>query len=231
MRQSLSTARSRLADGIGLSGERTDLTAESVARLHTLGYVAGRAVGADTPLLGPTDLPDPKDMLDVYCRLEEATTLMHRGQSGPAAEILIDVVGEADPNNPWAIQLLTSLLDEDTEARASVIACLESVIRRPEQRGLKAYVPGVLGLALMEDGRWEGAIEALQRSLQIEPNNAAGYRHLGDIYRHLGRHAEAIDSYQRALTLLSTLEKPPDWAKEVHRQLNGQQGRTPAGPP
>ena len=202
-----------------LAVQEANLTAEDLAKLRSLGYAGGGTSRRDTSEVAMADLPDPKDMMDVYVRLMTTASLLVEDRTSEAAELLIGVVDGPDPNSPRAIHLLTTLLDEETEVRESVIACLQSVIRRPEQPGLEAYVPGRLGLALMADERYEEAIEAFERSLQIQPRNAAGHRRLGEIHERLGRREEAVGAYRRALELVDTLAQPPEWAEKVRGKL------------
>lgn len=49
-------------------------------------------------------------------------------------------------------------------------------------------------------GEHEKALIAFQRSVRAEPTCAGGYNNLGTAYFTLGRHLEAIDAYQQALS-------------------------------
>ncbi|WP_367872147.1 alkaline phosphatase family protein [Luteolibacter sp. Populi] len=52
----------------------------------------------------------------------------------------------------------------------------------------------LLGAALAQSGDWTGAERALRNNLRLNPRNALAHRYLAQVYRALGRFAEAGDS-------------------------------------
>lgn len=229
MIQWLAELQADLARRGPLRSPRADISRRDLARLRSLGYVGG---GASKPKTSqpPLDLPDPKDMVDVFRRLEEAVRFIEQDQPAKAAEVLLAVINREDPKNKWAVRLLVELLEQDSEVRPAVVQCLLAMVRDPKDRHLEAYVPGKLGLVLKHSERYAEAIEAFECLLAIEPNLAAAHRHLGDIHRRLGRAEAAIGAYRRAMELIRAIEEPPDWAEDVRRHLNALQQRARSRP-
>jgi tetratricopeptide (TPR) repeat protein len=59
--------------------------------------------------------------------------------------------------------------------------------------------PNKKGIALMEKGQYEMAIEEFQRVLTKDPRNWETYAYLGDVYRMLGNNDEAISYYNDSI--------------------------------
>jgi LuxR family transcriptional regulator, maltose regulon positive regulatory protein len=59
---------------------------------------------------------------------------------------------------------------------------------------------GDIGHYWQQTGHWKRAVDCFQRSLEADNLAEGFYRHLMLCYRQLGRHAEAIDIYQRCRT-------------------------------
>lgn len=58
-----------------------------------------------------------------------------------------------------------------------------------------------LGLALKGKGQLEGARDAIQQSLTIQPNRPEVLNNLGDVYRELGDQEKALKAFEKAVTL------------------------------
>jgi len=204
--------------------ERTaaELPAESLSKLRSLGYV-GDACSASHigwPGTEATRPMDPKDMIGVYNKIKDATLLLEQGQAVRAADMLVGVVSSEDPTNRRAIWLLASLVTHKTEAQPRVIECLLSVVRRRDDPTLPGFIPGNLGLALLEHERHPEAIEAFRRMLELEPRNAAGHLHLAEAYKKSGQRGRARDSYRQALKLVESLAEPPAWLDRARKELD-----------
>jgi tetratricopeptide (TPR) repeat protein len=55
--------------------------------------------------------------------------------------------------------------------------------------------------ALIEDGKWDDAYPYLKRSVEIDPNYAEGYNHLGVFYTRNKNYIEAINNFKKALQI------------------------------
>jgi tetratricopeptide (TPR) repeat protein len=59
----------------------------------------------------------------------------------------------------------------------------------------------MIGVLAIQSGRFDIAVEWIQRALALDATNPASYSNLGEAYRQSGRLREALTSYERALTL------------------------------
>ena len=78
----------------------------------------------------------------------------------------------------------------------------ESKLRRAVQAGSRsAGVHRLFGSVLGASGRTDEARSALERSLELEPNNVSALADLGNVYRVSSRLADAARCYRRAIAL------------------------------
>ena len=83
------------------------------------------------------------------------------------------------------------------------VRAYEKVIRMSEPENNPDYdIPWYSkGAALISLGRFEEAIECLDRAIEINPMNEVTWNNKGNALSRLGRHREAIDCYDRALKI------------------------------
>jgi len=67
-----------------------------------------------------------------------------------------------------------------------------------------------LGLAQLQKGNLQRAIELISRAIELNPHNAHFHNHLGEVLRQQNEFHAAVDSYQRALAL------SPHYAQASH---------------
>jgi len=78
-----------------------------------------------------------------------------------------------------------------------------------EQFPQDANVAHFFGLLQFQLDRIPQALALLQQSLEADPDNSHAWNNLGNMYKHLGRHEDALEAYLRAT---STSEPaPPAW--------------------
>jgi len=58
-----------------------------------------------------------------------------------------------------------------------------------------------LGLAYMEQGNNEEAMQKLQHALELDPQSASAHHYIAELYRKLGQNREAEEHYRKALSL------------------------------
>jgi Flp pilus assembly protein TadD len=63
------------------------------------------------------------------------------------------------------------------------------------------YVHNRLGHLLAAKDDWPGAAKEWQQTVELAPDYAYAHVHLGEAYEHLDRRDEALDSYERALSM------------------------------
>lgn len=57
------------------------------------------------------------------------------------------------------------------------------------------------GLADVNDGDYEAAVEQFEKVVKKQPKNANAYNYLGFSYRKLGQYDKAFENYEKALSL------------------------------
>jgi tetratricopeptide (TPR) repeat protein len=79
-----------------------------------------------------------------------------------------------------------------------------------------------LGRVCRELKKDEGAVEALNKALQLDPGNVVAARLLGDAYLALGQHVEAIKKYKLVHAILPNDDELNDQIRRLEEQLNPQ---------
>lgn len=82
-------------------------------------------------------------------------------------------------------------------------------IVREDHKNLKAYQG--LGLLYLEQGEYEGAVEAYSKVTELDPTNEAGFNNLGLALMNVKKYDEAVHAYEHAIALNN---------KVVHRYIN-----------
>src|SRR5579863_7514379 len=81
------------------------------------------------------------------------------------------------------------------------LSSVDSIITRASQQNLKTDYLGSLGIALEQQGLHDEALKALDRAVQLRPDDIGLWIHHGNTLVKLERQAEGIVSYQHALKL------------------------------
>ncbi|HSP32847.1 MAG TPA: sulfatase-like hydrolase/transferase, partial [Thermoanaerobaculia bacterium] len=165
--------------------------AETMAKLAALGYVGGTAA----PRPGSAR-PDPKVMLPLFRRFEEATWATTAKHLDEAAAILEDLV-RRDPPNP---------------VFRSSLAKVERQLGRPQRaiglyRDAIAFAPDDpqgwynLASAFQEAGDMKRAADAAREALRRDATNADAHNVLGIAYLNGGQPAEALAQFRAAIAI------------------------------
>jgi len=205
--------------------ERADVDAETLARLRSLGYVAGN------PSLDPqaaTDpARDPKNLIELERLLDAAMTHYRQGDTERGVAILREVL-EAQPDMPLAHARLAGILVDtgrsDEAIELLVGARKRGVDNESVRRGLAlAYLRAgrpeaarevlgpdrdsadpdtllVLGRALADSGRHEEARGLFERCLRIDPTFPAARVDLAILTMMEGSFDEARPELEAALS-------------------------------
>jgi arylsulfatase A-like enzyme/tetratricopeptide (TPR) repeat protein len=205
---------------------------ETMAKLASLGYVGGLpAVRAGM------DRPDPKVMVPLFRKFEEATWATTDKRLDEAASILEDIV-RRDPQNPVfrgslakverqrgrtarAIELYREAIafaPDDPQAWYNLASAFQQAgdmthageaAREALRHDLKnAEAHNVLGIAFSAAGNAVEAREEFEKAIAIDPRNARAFNNLGNVARAAGRQAEAVEAYQKAIALAPTYADP-----------------------
>jgi arylsulfatase A-like enzyme/Tfp pilus assembly protein PilF len=198
---------------------------ETIERLKSLGYVAfSSGVGADSDEV----LPDPKEKIDIYNRLNEAIDLSRKGESKAAVRI-IQEVAEIEPKMPIVHFLLATeyfregLFLKAAEqfqetirynpgsnvARLNLARCyLQSGLTSKAEDTLEELLESepansgarhLLATVLAKRKDYQGAVEQQKIVLEVRPNYVEGLNNLGSYYLNLGNDLQAAIAYERAL--------------------------------
>ncbi len=161
---------------------------DALGRLQALGYASsgGRAQEGTRP--------DPKDRRAIAARLSEVFS----GElEGPALEAALRRILADDPKNPQANLRLGYVLIESNRC-AEAIPFLKTAIA--------AHVPTAdahlgLGRCQAAAGRSGEEYVTLLDAERAEPDNPVVFANIGIVLSDMGRHADSITAFQRALTL------------------------------
>ncbi|HEV7784241.1 MAG TPA: sulfatase-like hydrolase/transferase, partial [Thermoanaerobaculia bacterium] len=210
-------------------------TAETRARLASLGYVAG---GTSKPAPGKRGAAgiDPKTMVDLFQRFERANDHLQDGDAAALGEL--EALVAADPANPvfrgklaeaWrnrrdfakAVPLYRQAAEAapaDPDAWYNLAAALQeagqlAAARGAIERGLKldASRPeahNTLGIVEMGEGKLEPARQEFELAARLDPRNARALNNLGNVLKAMGKLGDAEQAYRRSAALAPRYAEP-----------------------
>jgi arylsulfatase A-like enzyme/Flp pilus assembly protein TadD len=169
-------------------GAAAQLSASDIEALESLGYVMARAQAASGPV------PDVKDRIGLYERLQEGLRLAATGRLAEAAEALERVAAE-DPQNVYAKKRLAEV--EHRRGRsAEAVALLEPLVRGSV---IDSELLAALGRIRRDRSDWEGAARDLTAALRLNPRYATARFDLGQVELRRGRPEEARKLLEQVL--------------------------------
>ncbi len=201
---------------------------ETRRRLQTLGYATGAGAAAPRSSYGEED--DPKRLVQLSDRLDDAMAAHVAGRSEEAVRLLRAIVAER-PSMAKAYDDLSFVLreagrlegaiaslEDSLEANASTLAMRARLGLYLQEAGKTAASIGLLqkvveenpgyaeaynymGLAYAQEGRADEAIETFRKLLDLDPSYASAYSNLGSVYLARARHAEAEKEFRLALEI------------------------------
>ncbi|MBC8106686.1 MAG: tetratricopeptide repeat protein, partial [Anaerolineae bacterium] len=128
----------------------------------------------------------------------------HRAGRLQDAEAIYRQILQQQPEDPEALNLLGVIALQVGRPDAAVPLLSKSVQISPGFGSLNN-----LGESLRYLGRIDEAIVAYRRSLELNPNHADAMGNMGLAYFQQGKHADAIDAFERALRMSTQLRA--DW--------------------
>ncbi|MGH9337529.1 MAG: tetratricopeptide repeat protein, partial [Vicinamibacteria bacterium] len=163
---------------------------ETIARLRSLGYAAA---GSDARAGGTGDLPDPKDRIHLWRRLEEVILDRGAGDLERAIQGSLEVL-EEDPTNLLALELLAGART-DSGDRDGAIEIYRRILSLDDSRPLSHVLFGNL---LWQSGDFDGAEKSFEKALEKDSGFARARRRLGELYLTRGEHERALESFRKA---------------------------------
>ena len=162
--------------------------------LRGLGYVAVGAVEGDLPSpLGNHELPSPTAMAEHYERSIDALALTEKGQFAEAI-VILQGVRDVNPQNPFVLDLLGNCLLQEKRypEAAGALRDLVDFALTPQPSAWAR-----LGAVLLQLGKEDEGIEALERSLELSPGRPRVLRELIGTLERAGRSQEAATYRQQ----------------------------------
>lgn len=205
-------------------------TAETLARLRSLGYLAGSAPGKK--VYGPED--DPKNLIDLDRDLQNTIALYQRGKL-PEAIRLARTLVQRRPSMTAGYEYL-SFLEGQSGHDDRAIATLEEARRRgllderllsrlallysshgrsrealallePLREGATADTWNAIGIVLSTAGRMPEALAAFEGALRVDPKNAIAYQNIGLTHVQHGHSQEAVAAFEKAFAVNDRLPR------------------------
>ena len=167
------------------SREPKAIDAETAQRLQALGYVTASA-SAPSSAEDWKNLADPKERIDLFNRVQEATTLHLAGQDDLAKSLLASVLEQA-PDVELAYTILGNLhlQGKDYEDAASVF---RSALERVGESFNAVYG---LAVAYKGLGRLEKAAAGFERSMDFDASGVRSVFQLAEVRMAQGRFEQA----------------------------------------
>ncbi|MCU1348543.1 MAG: hypothetical protein JWO56_1573, partial [Acidobacteria bacterium] len=216
----------RILASLAASAKATprNISAEEIARLRSLGYVAGAGEGKAS--YGPAD--DPKTLIALDNKMHEVIAAYEQGDAKRALKLAREIVA-AKPDMAAGRELLAFVLQQNEQA-GDAIAQFETLVRQgratddmkvqlalllsesgrvDDAARLLAPIateksPDALnayGIALADQGKLDDAARQFARVLAADPNNAPALQNLGIVALRRDDIAAARGYLDRALAL------------------------------
>ena len=182
-----------------------------------------------THVLEFLEVPPPAKRVEIardvaWWGFEERLSAEERRARIAMRERLLEELGEGEETAAARAELLYTLgglyywdrqYDRALEAVRNALALAE----RMDNRRLAAWCWNNLGNVYADLGRYDEAVEAYKKAVELDPDDAYPWNGLGEVYRHLGRYDEAIKAYQKAIELDANYAYPWNNLGNVHAAL------------
>jgi arylsulfatase A-like enzyme/Tfp pilus assembly protein PilF len=191
--------RERLRSGYGRMGPpesapRGPVDAATREKLQSLGYVS---YTSRTARIGAgAHLPDPKDKLEVYARMQRALGEIQAQRAADALATLKSVVA-LDPGATDA-HLHMGLIYKRSGDYAQAVEAFRLALRGDDHNAVAAYN---LAHSYASWGKLDEAIVGFERALALDPTEARARVGLGIVYQTRGAADRAAREYEAALAI------------------------------
>jgi len=205
LRAELSARLAEWPDAFEVAGIRKELTQEELERLAALGYVTGQAAR-------PPGTRDPKTMMPVWHRINQAARLSVRGEHAEAIAAIREVL-TLDPGDgkAWSVAMqVYDRADQPTEA--------ETCARRALQLRPTSDLWVSLARFALNRGDLPTFNGALAEAERLDPQNGGIHIGHGHADALQGRYDEARKEFETALQIDPVRSGPA--AREQLRQLD-----------
>jgi arylsulfatase A-like enzyme/tetratricopeptide (TPR) repeat protein len=172
--------------------EAADFDKETAERLAALGYVGGG--GTRRTPHATEALADPKDKLRIFSAVQQAGEWMSTDQYSAAVELLESALKEEPEMSQARLMLGTSYaeLGRKPEAKAQY-----DLVLKDDSQSVQALI-GMANI-LIDEGKSDDVIALCKRTLSLDERNPQAYTLLGEVFVGLGRPAESLPYFEKAL--------------------------------
>jgi tetratricopeptide (TPR) repeat protein len=135
-------------------------------------------------------------MSDFAKRVQEGISALNQGNAADAARIFRKILPKkvSDPDLLHLAALAHIQSDKETIGRKYLVKALKLAPTHPDSNN-------TMGVLLNSQGRTEEAIQAFERALTSNSNNARALRNLGQALNEMNRPAEALGCFEQLATL------------------------------
>lgn len=175
----------------GKAGQTMDRT--TAEKLRSLGYLATPQKPTKTEFTADDDL---KTLLPFHAKWMAATVAYTAGRSAEGIALLKEIISERKDFDLAYTYLANFYQGQKRPADAEVVL-REALVNNPGS----FRIINALGIAMIDAGRFDEAIDLLQKSLGIIDFDPETWNYLGVAYWNKGRLDEALEAYERALGL------------------------------
>jgi arylsulfatase A-like enzyme/Flp pilus assembly protein TadD len=179
---------SPLADSAGQTSDR-----ETREKLRSLGYLSSVQKPALKTFTAREDL---KTLLPYHLKLNQATAAYSAGRINEGIRLLKEILADWKTFD-LAYTYLAIYYQKQGRPGDAEAVLREGYANNPSNFNIMT----ALGIALIDKGAFDQAIDVLTRSLSLIDFDPETWNYLGVAYWNKGRYDEALDAYDRALSL------------------------------
>lgn len=182
------TESSPLADGAGQAMDRT--TAE---KLRSLGYLASPQKPTKKTFTAQDDL---KTLYPYHNKWQKATAAYHAGRAEEGIALLKEIITERTDFHLAYTYLANFYQEQKRPADA------EAVLRQAYANNPGSFrIMTALGIIMIDNGRFDEALDLLRKSLAIIDFDPETWNYLGVAAWNKGLYDDALEAYEKALAL------------------------------
>jgi arylsulfatase A-like enzyme/Tfp pilus assembly protein PilF len=174
-------------------GAAVELSPQEQRALASLGYLGGNS-SMRPPAASREDLPDVKQMLPMYNKVEAAKRLLTDGNAPAAETLLRELIGDVPDYLPARVSLAEVLNGQKKLAESRKV--LEGVLAQDPENAEAHFQ---LGRVCWQEEQPAEAVEEFRKSLAIKPDAYGALLNMAEVLVQLGRTEEAEKTYRQLL--------------------------------
>jgi arylsulfatase A-like enzyme/Flp pilus assembly protein TadD len=166
---------------------------ETAAKLRSLGYLASPQGPSRKTFTAADDL---KTLLPYHTKWMAATAAYSAGRVDEGIRLLKEIISERKDFD-LAYTYLANFYKAEGRPRDS-----ETVLREAYANNPASFrIMSALGITLIDEGRFDEALDILQKSLALVDFDPETWNYIGVAYWNKGQYDESLEAYGRALDL------------------------------